>query len=292
MKTTKLSSLFAGCLLSAILSATAATPQTWADFMYALAAAEDGATVYVENDLVWDSVLPAVNKRVTIRSRGDTRFVITRKANSGIRLLYQEHGSCANADITFENVIVDGTCNTKATYGDPLFIQEGSVTLGAGCTIRNFAPQDGGIVVDWDGVLTMEDGSEITGFEGQANKGIFGVVVRVGNSYKKPSEGRPYAGRFVMNGGMIHGNVDNATTNSVDLGDIVYIYTGDMYFNGGLITSNRSVNACGGLMVYSGSLHVQGDGSVIDNVGGIANDLAYREGGIYVDGFYTGRMTF
>ena len=292
MKTTTLSSLFAGCLLSAILSATAATPQTWADFKYALAAAEDGATVYVENDLVWDSVLPAVNKRVTIRSRGDTRFVITRKANSGIRLLYQEHGSCANADITFEHVIVDGSCNTGATYGDPLFIEEGRLTLGAGCTIRNFAPRTGGIVVDWDGVLTMEDGSEITGFEGQASKDGFGMVVRVGNAHKKPAEGRVYAGRFVMNGGTIHGNVDNCATNDLNYGGIVYIYTGDMYFNGGLITSNRSVNACGGLMVYAGNLHVQGDGSIIDNEGGIANDLAYREGGIYVDGFYTGRMTF
>lgn len=254
-----------------------------------LAEVADGATVYVENDILYtDALAPNLAKRVTLASPPGQTNVLLRAAayTSGIFLELTN----AAADVTLANLVVDGNRSAGTQSGRFIDLQAGRLTLDAGAELRNVQQRpEGSIRVLDPGELVMNEGAVLRGFVNAQ----WGTCVLVGlvNANTR-------SGRFTMNGGLI---TDCASTytgsgNAGSYGGAVYTWGGTFDMRGGLITGNTARNACAGVSVYKGHFLLSGTASVTNNTGDAVNDIAYwgnggASGYLYIAGPWTGRAT-
>lgn len=244
-----------------------------------VAAAEDGATVYVENDMEVTGVLPCPG-RVTIASpAGQTNTLLRAAGHPGMFVTLSD----AASQLTLRDVVVDWN---KAAGQAAHFatLSAGSLTLDAGAEVRNcrLPPSGiGGIHLSGTGRLVMNDGAVIRGFEGDN----YATAVLVGMNVPGPV--------FEMNGGLITDCVDRhaATASYGGYGGAVYVYGGNFIMHGGAITGNVSEHNVGGVVSWSGKWYLSGSAVVTNNVGEVANDAWVQNGYISFDGDYDGRMT-
>ena len=128
-----------GILLAAVATVCAGSAEamTYAEFKSAIENAEDGATVYLQNDLEYNSALPSsFSKKVTIASAEGQVFTIKRAAKYTDVLISMARPDMT-PEVTFRNIIIDGNKETSNT-GRFLYITNGVVTLDAGTVLRNF----------------------------------------------------------------------------------------------------------------------------------------------------------
>ena len=263
--------------LAGVLPLAAAT--TFQELKDEVAAAADGATVYVENDMEVTGVLPCPG-RVTITSPDGQTNTLRRAASYTDKFL---NITDAASQLTLRDVVVDWN---KAVGAATRFanVSAGILTLDAGAEVRDCRlgnGTSGGIYLTGSGRLVMNEGSVIRGFEGNS----YGTAVLIGNNAT--------GAVFEMNGGLITDCVDHygATTDYKGYGGAVYVYGGDFFLHGGTITGNRSDNNVAGVVSWSGRWHLSGSAFVTNNVGAVANDAWVQSGYIHFDGDYEGRMT-
>lgn len=270
----------------AILTIGSVRAMTMSDLQSAIDAAESGGTVYVTSDISYDRAL-VVTKSVTIASAEGSSFTLTRDANyaAGTVVALATEG----VNLTFANITIDGNKAAGKTRGVAVEISAGTVTLENGFVLRNFysTTQGGGVHVHTAGHLVMNDGAVIRELENDS----YGVAVVIGSG--KSTD----AADFTMNGGLITGCVDHHVSASDGYGGAVYLYGWNSTFRGkgGTIVGNASDKCVAGVNAYLGMVEIEGDFTATNNVGGLANDLAFRcESGvraIQVTGDYTGEMT-
>ena len=272
--------------VAAILMIGSVRAMTMSDLQSAIDAAESGGTVYVTSDISYDRAL-VVTKSVTIASAEGSSFTLTRDANyaAGTVVALATEG----VNLTFANITIDGNKAAGKTRGVAVEISAGTVTLENGFVLRNFYStiQGGGVHVHTAGHLVMNDGAVIRELENDS----YGVAVAIGSG--KSTD----AADFTMNGGLITGCVDHHASASDGYGGAVYLYGWNSTFRGkgGTIADNASDHCVAGVNAYLGMVEIEGDFTATNNVGGLANDLAFRcESGvraIQVTGDYTGEMT-
>lgn len=272
--------------VAAILTIGSVRAMTMAELQSAIDAAESGGTVYVTSDISYDSVL-VVTKSVTITSAEDSTFTLTRDANytTGTLVTLATEG----ANLIFANLVVDGNKATGKTRGVAVEVSAGTVTLEKGFVLQNFYSTipGGGVYVHTAGHLVMNDGAVIRDLENDS----YGVAVLVGSGKSMD------AADFTMNGGLIAGCVDHYASASDGYGGAVYLYGyySTFHAKGGTITGNASGHCVAGVNAYLGMVEIEGDFTATNNVGGLANNLAFRcEDGvraIQVTGDYTGELT-
>lgn len=270
----------------AILTIGSVRAMTMDELQSAIDAAESGGTVYVTSDISYDSAL-VVTKSVTIASADGSAFTLTRDASyaAGTLVTLATEG----VNLTFANLVVDGDKASGKTRGVAVEISAGTVTLETGFVLQNFysTTQGGGVLVHTAGHLVMNDGAVIRELENDS----YGVAVVIGSG--KSTD----AADFTMNGGLITGCVDHHASASDGYGGAVYLYGWNSTFRGkgGTIADNASDHCVAGVNAYLGMVEIEGNFTATNNVGGLANDLAFRcESGvraIQVTGDYTGEMT-
>ena len=272
--------LFVGVAMFGTGVARSAT--TYQELAREVAVAEEGATVYVENDMEATGVLK-VGKRVTIASPLGQTNVITRAASyAGIFVDLTD----AADDLTLERVVLDWN---KAAGRATRFAQitAGRMTLNAGVELRNCSVKEGasgGIYVNDAGRLVMNEGAVIRGFEVSG----FAMAVQIGTGKDGVTP------VFEMNGGLITECADHYGSSKNGYGGAVYVWGGDFVMHGGTITGNTSDNNVGGVVSWNGRWLLSGPAYVTNNVGVYANDVSVgggKGGWISFDGDYLGRMT-
>lgn len=240
-----------------------------------IGAAADGGVVYVQNDMTYDTMLPSIDKTVTIRSPEGQTNVLTRAAgySSGALLSL----SSSDAHVTFADVVVDGNRAAGAQTGRLVSMTAGQVTLDAGVKLRNvwMDGMPGIMYINNSAVLEMNEGAVIRAFRNNS----YGTCVLIGYGSRVDAT-------FVMNGGLITACESTSGSNKSSYGGVVYNYGGIFRMCGGLITGNTATMATAGVANYSGSWYLAGDASVTNNTGGLANAASYGShcgGYIYFD---------
>ncbi len=272
--------------VAAILTIGSVRAMTMAELQSAIDAAESGGTVYVTSDISYDSAL-VVTKSVTIASAEGSTFTLTRDASyaAGTLVTLATEG----ANLTVANLVVDGNKSAGKTRGVAVEVSAGTVTLEKGFVLQNFYStiQGCGVYVHAAGHLVMNDGAVIRDLENDS----YGVAVLIGSG--KSAD----AADFTMNGGLITGCTDHHASASDGYGGAVYLYGYYSTFRGkgGTIMGNASDHCVAGVNAYLGMVEIEGDFTATNNVGGLANNLAFRcESGvraIQVTGDYTGELT-
>lgn len=256
---------------------------TFAELQTAVSAAASGSTVYVDNDMEFDSALSVPDgKSVTIEGTDGVAYRLTRASGYAEGTFFSVEGTATHG-LTIKNLVIDFNCptGTKLTSrGFSIAGANSTLTLGSGAKLCN-AHQDSntpGFIRLNNGKLYMEDGAEISNIR---NDG-WACAIRVGNN------NNPDASAFIMNGGLITDCHDlaKASGTSVDLGGIVYVHRGKFYFNGGSIVGNTSENYSAGVVLDQGGgsavdgnggiLYAGGHGVITGNVGKVSNDVFCR----------------
>lgn len=279
--------------VAAILTIGSVRAMTMAELQSAIDAAESGGTVYVTSDISYDSAL-VVTKSVTITSADGSTFTLTRDASyaAGTLVTLATEG----ANLTVANLVVDGNKVAGKTRGVAVEVSAGTVTLENGFVLQNFYStiQGCGVYVHTAGHLVMNDGAVIRDLENDS----YGVAVLIDGVAVLIESGKSAdAADFTMNGGLITGCADHHATSSDGYGGAVYLYGYYSAFRGkgGTIEGNASDNCVAGVNAYLGLVEIEGDFTVTNNVGDLANNLAFRcESGvraIQVTGDYTGELT-
>ena len=274
-----------------IAAMAAAQAMTYSEFKEAVTAAQDGGMVVLENDVMYDSALPSISKRITITSpAGATNTLLRASSYTGLLLTMGD----ASADITLSRIAFDGNKAAGRT-GRAISMTAGRLTLGAGAAIRNFdfGYNSGGIYVATDGVFVMDEGSEISGCD--YGYGAHFAMILLGNRSAQLAAGEP-DGVFEMNGGLITGNAGHSSQTTGDYDGVIYLYSYEqnncvLRLNGGLITGNTSDSSCAGICTICGTVYIGGDSCVTGNVGGVVNDIYNSRSDIYVADGYRGRTT-
>ncbi len=262
---------------------------TFSDLQSAIADAEDGATVYVENDIEYTGCLiDGIAKRITLASPAGQTNVLTRASSYGSGAFMKLSDDAGQ--VTIRNLIVDGNKAAGRQSERFVSIEAGTLTLDAGTELCNvWQSPEASIRVVGTGQLVMNEGALIRAFVNSA----WGTAVMVGDNSSE--------GVFTMTGGLI---TECASTRSSgehpdSYGGAVYVYGGTFRFYGGSITGNTGARACAGVVVYTGKgeygLHLRGTASVTNNVGEIVDDISCwggnANGYICFDGPWTGRAT-
>ena len=275
-----------------IAAASALHAMTYDEFKSEIAAAPDGGTVVLQNDVTYDSALPSISKRITITSpAGMTNTLLRASSYTGKIIVVMSNET---ADITFTNVAIDGNKSASRT-GRAFEIAGGKLTLDSGAAIRNFdfGYNDGGIHVSINGTIVMNDGAEISGCD--YGRGTHFAMILVGERSLHLETGVP-DGVFEMNGGIITGNAGHSSQTTPDYDGVIYIYSyeqknGVIRLNGGLITGNTSENSCAGVCPGVGKMYLGGNACITGNVGGVVNDIYRLRGDIYVQDGFCGQAT-
>lgn len=243
---------------------------TFDELQSAVTAAPAGGTVLVTSDLEYTGTL-SVGKKVKLTSGEGGPFEIRRASSCTAPFLDL---AAAADDLEIANLAVDGAKDTSSINARMIKVTGGALTLGAGGILRNFYADSGPIYLK-GGSITMEEGSELRGFECKT----WAIAIDI--------EG----GTFTMNGGLVTGCVGHQTQ-STDSDGTIYVYGGTFKFYGGLITGNSSSVANAGIVCYSGTMYLHGNACCTNNVGGYSNDLGFfSAGALVIDGTYTGAMT-
>lgn len=279
----------------AIGYAMVASAMTYNDFKAALSSAEEGDTVYLENDVEYDSALPAIAKRVTITSpAGQTNMLLRAKNYSGNLLTISD----ANADVSLQDIIIDGN-KQNGQSARFIAVQGGQLSLKAGTTIRNYdvSYRPGGINVCTNGIIKIQDGATIR----DCDYSYYGFILlgsRATGRYRED-------GLLIMEGGLITGChdryiPDKGEENVPDCGGVIYLYPAEkegekndtlFKMSGGVISNNVSDHACAGVCVLCGDMELSGTAQIIDNHGGMVNDIYVRRGKITLLDHFRGRAT-
>lgn len=293
MDNTKKTTRQTACLavLAAALAAGALPAATTFDALQReLAEAADGATVYVENDIVYTAPLvQGLAARVTLASPPGQTNTLMRAASyaEGAFLTLAD----AAADLTLANLVVDGNRAAGRQRARFIDLTAGRLTLEAGAELRNVeqAPEGSIRVLD-AGELVMNEGAALRGFvNAKWGTGVLVGIVDAGDTHRK--------GRFTMNGGLITGCASTYADGGAPgaYGGAVYVWSGTFDMRGGLVTGNTAKRACAGVAAYKGDFLLSGAASVTNNAGDVINDIAYwgndAYGYLYVAGPWTGRAT-
>lgn len=264
-----------------ILACCSAMGMSETDLHAAIAAAEDGETIIVPNEIVINTPPLTFTKSVTLKCEGE-RFKLRRGPWDSDFVSVS-----GGASVRFENIIFDG----RMTRGRFASMSEGTLTLGAGTTVSSFmgAYHVGGFNLSGTARLVMEEGAEITEFTTTSS----GTAVQLNGSSV-----------FEMKGGVIHNCSGQGTEDSRYTDRLIDVNSANSVFSmsGGLITGNTSANGCAGVFAYSGTVNLSGTATITNNVclnGKYANDLTVWkdqqdkvDGRIIVATDWTGWATF
>lgn len=226
---------------------------TWIEssFREAVFCVYDGGTVRLLTDVPLEYGTVLLNKDMTITSNKSICTITSSTEGHGYLLQ-------VGAEVTLENVIVDGGSKKGLTASRALFAigdssTSGKLTIGAGAILRNNknATENGGGggLVLFDGECIL-DGGEISG----------NSVYLGGGIYAK-------AGKVTMKDGKIS---NNTATN----GGGIYAVGADLEINDGEISGNSCTN-------YGGGIYMRG-GKWIFNDGEINENTAVCGGGVYL----------
>lgn len=237
-----------------------AQAMTQAELQSAIDLAAPGDTVYVTSDIEYSSPL-IVNKLLTLASEIGKSYVIRRAASyaNGNFLNFPANSA---ADLTLENITVDGNKAGGSATGQFIYMNGGKLTLSSGAVLKDYYSNvNGTISLLGTSTLVMHDGAVISGFENPS----YGVAVRASSS-----------GGFIMDGGLITGCRGHFNNERQDYDGVVYIYNGKFTATGGTITGNTSDKAVAGILCYLGTFEFGGSFTATNNVGKTANDVFIR----------------
>lgn len=203
------------------------------DLSTAITEADNGDTVTVLKNIDLTSGIEITNKTITIKSKeNDNGNYIIKRSVRFDTFLFKINGS---ADVTFENITIDGGKNINvSTTGTLINVSGGQATLGEGTVLQNnnHTGGGGGAAMYISGGITNLDGATI-----QDN-----VATRNGIIY--------------MNGGTVNVNYCEITNNKADNGGAIYMDSGIANLNGGTITNNTATTNGGAVYVNGGTLNV------------------------------------
>ena len=255
-----------------------AKAMTQTELQSAIDRAASGDTIYVTSDLEYSSPL-VVDKQLTIASEAGKSYVI-RRAASYANGNFLDFPADSTADLTLENITVDGNKASGSASGQFIYMNGGKLTLSQGAVLRDYySIPNGTISLLGTSTLVMHDGAVISGFENTS----YGVAVRASSS-----------GGFIMDGGLITGCRGHFGSERQDYDGVVYIYGGNFTATGGTIAGNTSDNAVAGILCFSGTFGFGGGFTVTNNVGKTANDVFIRHTSVLqvkILSDYTGWMT-
>ena len=258
---------------------TSAQAMTQAELQSAIDQAAPGDTVYVTSDLEYSSPL-VVNKLLTLASEVGKSYVIRRAASyaNGNFLTFPADSA---ADLTLENITVDGNKAGGHAQAQFVYMNGGRLTLSSGAVLKDYYSNvNGTISLLGTSTLVMRDGAVISGFENPS----YGVAVRVSSS----------AGGFIMDGGLITGCSGHFSSERQDYDGVIYIYNGKFTATGGTVAGNTSDKAVAGILCYLGTFEFGGSFTATNNVGKTANDVFIRYAAnleVKILSDYTGWMT-
>ncbi|MCM1234732.1 MAG: sortase B protein-sorting domain-containing protein [Muribaculum sp.] len=173
-----------------------------------------------------------VNGTLTISS-GYVKFTgggtLQWSSNYALNAIVIEEG----ANVTFENVTLDGNKNNK-TFSRSALLIKGTAVFNGGTTVKDFssnttigasAGYKGVIAVHGKGLLNIYDGVTITG--NKSDSGIIALYQTDDGNYSSPS-----TATVNMYGGTIEGN----TVNKSDMG-VIWNWFGNLNISGGTVTA-------------------------------------------------------
>lgn len=322
----------ATCIVCAAMSVVA---MTRGELQALIDAADEGARVEVTESFTLDGTL-SVSKSLTLTSPVGATNTIQRSGNSVCLALSGE-----NTRLRLENLVFDGNSSGGST-GRFTEFSAGCLVFGPGTTVQNFeiGGNYAGILLTGTAHLEMESGAVLRRFQNsryapcvdiESADVVFdmhgGLITDchgrrdAGTAYEYDGAVYVWKGTFNMFDGEISDNTAVTSTAGVDVfsggtfnmyGGLITRNTGGVggvfcnggvvRLSGGVVTGNTGFYA-GGLYVQKGELHLSGDASITNNVGGTVNDVfldtdqsyygngtkVLAEGYIYED--YTGEFT-
>lgn len=189
-----------------------------------------------------------------------------------------------SSDVSFANGVVRN--NTASTMGGGMYVNNANLTVNGGTFKENTAGTDGGGVYVNGGDVKIESGSIGSNTStGGAGGGLYvngGQVTLSGGSVSsnvsKNNGGGIYVnGEVTLDNGTVSGNMAgnfSASPSVESYGGGIYVASGDLKVNGGLVDSNEAAFG-GGLSIADGILTIT-DGTV-------SNNTAELGGGIYIN---------
>lgn len=281
-------SLMALAAVAACGAAVGAT--TFEELQAEIAAADDGATVYVENDMDYTGLL-TLGKTITLASPdGETN--VLRRASSYASGMLVRIPSGETSDLTFKNLVIDGNKSVSQASASLMSVSDGQVTLAEGALVRDYinGSGPGTIAIYGKGKFYLNEGSAVRNCENYS----YGSAFRIGATGNETKDGF-----LQIDGGEITGCADHHGAASREWGGAVYLYGGKFNFYGGKITGNTSDLCVGGVVVYSGEMQVKGAADLCGNTGGTVNDVALCSTSTSWNGYnqmkfvgeYSGHMT-
>ena len=231
-------------------------------FLDAIDEVRDGEIITVLSDVNLTSGIDLTDKNITIKSDENQNYIIKRSTRFDT-FLFKING---NANVTFENITIDGGKNDNVrTTGTLINVSGGTVTLGTGTILQN-------------------NNNESTGGGGAAMYIIGGETNINGATIKENTVTNN--GTIYMNGGTLNLNDGTITENTATNGGAVYVNGGTVNLKSGSFTNNTATSNGGAVYVNNGTVNL---GEAENNYGlMISENTATNGDSIYYGGTGTG----
>ena len=303
----------------AVYSADTEYASTFAELQTALSdVSNNGVIVITDSFEITASLSVPAGKSILIKGE-DTSIVLLREASfTGAFITVPD-----TASLELQSIILDGGGYTPGRES-LITVDGGTLRLGSGSVLRNnntltnvSLVRGGGVTVN-SGILYISDNALITGNESPDGGGVrlsgtdSSMIMNGGNITSNVAasagggvflDSNSY---FEMNGGIISFNIaqegdgggvmvygpgssmtmnGGSITANTGIGGGVLLASAEMIMNGGSITANIGLDYGGGIVVAGGSLTVNGDSLISENIATASSQGFGQGGGILVGGY-------